>query len=297
MAAKQMHDGEVAVDVEQVRRLLVTQFPTWAELPLDLVHSMGTVNTVFRLGHDMCIRLPRVRRWADGLERELQWLPILAPHLPLAVPEPINSGSPGAGYPFPWAIYRWLEGETFARNRVGDERQAAVDLARFVARLRRIDPHGAPRSHRSTTMRERNAESRAAIASLRGIVDTAAVSAAWETSLEGRAWDGTPVWTHGDLLPPNLLISGGRISAVLDFGNVGTGDPAIDVIPAWSVFGNEGRIAFRDALDVDDETWTRGRGFALHQALLIIPYYRETNPAFVTMATHTVEAVMADCAA
>jgi aminoglycoside phosphotransferase (APT) family kinase protein len=289
-----MHDGEVDLDVEQVRRLLVTQFPYWAALSLDVVHSTGTVNTIYRLGDEMCVRLPRVQRWAGDLERELQWLPTLAPHLPLAVPERIARGDPGVGYPFPWAIYRWLEGETFARDRIGDEGQAAADLARFVAQLRRIDPSGAPLSRRDTPMRLRDAESRAAIGSLRGIVDTAAATAAWERSLRAPAWDGNPVWTHGDLLPPNLLASGGRISAVLDFGNVGIGDPAVDVIPAWSVFSNDGRDAFRDALDVDDATWTRGRGFALHQALLIIPYYPETNPALATMATRTVEAVLAD---
>jgi aminoglycoside phosphotransferase (APT) family kinase protein len=295
LAAKKMHDGEVDVDVERVRRLLVTQFPHWAALPLDVVHSTGTVNTIYRLGDEMCVRVPRVQRWAGDLERELQWLPTLAPHLPLAVPEPIARGDPGVGYPFPWAIYRWLEGETFASDRVGDEGQAAADLARFVGQLRRIDPSGAPLSRRDTPMRLRDAEARAAIGSLRGIVDTAAATAAWETSLRAPAWDGNPAWTHGDLLPPNLLVSGGRISAVLDFGNVGMGDPAVDVIPAWSVFSNDGRDAFREGLDVDDATWTRGRGFALHQALLIIPYYPETNPALATMATRTVEAVLADC--
>jgi aminoglycoside phosphotransferase (APT) family kinase protein len=295
LAAKKMHDGEVDVDVERVRRLLVTQFPQWAALPLDVVHSTGTVNTTYRLGDEMCVRLPRAQRWAGDLERELQWLPTLAPHLPLAVPEPIARGDPGVGYPFPWAIYRWLEGETFASDRIGDEGQAAADLARFVGQLRRIDPSGAPRSRRDTPMRLRDAEARAAIRSLRGVVDTVAATAAWETSLRAPAWDGNPAWTHGDLLPPNLLVSGGRISAVLDFGNVGMGDPAVDVIPAWSVFSNDGRDAFREALDVDDATWTRGRGFALHQALLIIPYYPETNPALATMATRTVEAVLGDC--
>ncbi len=289
-----MHDGEVDADVEQVRRLLVTQFPDWAALPLHAVHSTGTVNTIYRLGDEMCVRLPRVQRWAGDLERELQWLPTLAPHLSLAVPEPIARGDPGVGYPFPWAIYRWLEGETFASDRIGDEGQAAADLARFVGQLRRINPSGAPLSRRDTPMRLRDAEARAAIGSLRGVVDTVAATAAWETSLRAPAWDGNPAWTHGDLLPPNLLVSGGRISAVLDFGNVGIGDPAVDVIPAWSVFSNDGREAFRGALNIDDATWTRGRGFALHQALLIIPYYPETNPAFVTMATRTVEAVLAD---
>lgn len=294
VAAKKMHEGEVDIDVELVRKLLVTQFPHWSELPVEVFHSTGTVNAIYRLGEDLCVRLPRALWWAGDLEKELQWLPKLAPSLPLAVPEPVAKGEPGRGYSFPWAIYRWLEGETFAGDRVGDERQAAADLAQFVTELRRIDPSGAPLSRRDKPLMMRDQETRAAIESLRGVIDTEAVTAAWETSLHAPAWDGTSVWTHGDLLPPNLLVEDDRLSAVIDFGNVGVGDPAVDVIAAWTMCSHDGRDAFRDALDVDDATWARGRGFALHQALLIIPYYPESNPAFVTTATRTVEEVLSD---
>lgn len=293
MTARKMHDDEVDIDVGLVHRLLAAQFPHWSERPIDEVQSTGTVNAMYRLGDDLCVRLPRVRGWADDLEKELQWLPALAPQLPLAVPEPVARGEPDAGHPFAWAIYRWLEGETFAIDRV-DEREAATDLAQFVTMLRRIDSSGAPRSRRDKSLRVKDPESRAAIESRRGVIDTDAVTAAWETSLRAPAWDGTPVWTHGDLVPPNLLVADGRLRAVIDFGNVGAGDPAIDVIAAWSVFGPDGRRAFRSALDVDDATWVRARGFALHQALLIIPYYPETNAALVAMATRTVEEVLAD---
>ena len=294
MTAKKLHDNEVDIDVELVHQLLVTQFPSWSALPLDEVRSTGTVNAIYRLGDDLYVRLPRVQAFAGDLEKELRWLPTLAPRLPLAVPEPVATGEPGSGYPLPWAMYRWCAGDTFARDRVGDERRAAVDLARFVAALRSFDPSGAPASGRDNWVRRRDSEARAAIASLHGLLDTDAATAAWEASLRAPAWDGIAVWTHGDLLPPNLLVSDGRLSAVLDFGCVGVGDPAVDVIAAWSVFGADGRDAFRAALDVDDATWARARGYALHQALLIIPYYPETNPAFVAMATRTVEEVLAD---
>jgi aminoglycoside phosphotransferase (APT) family kinase protein len=289
-----MHEGEVDIEVELVHQLLRAQFPQWAELPLARVQSTGTVNAIYRLGEDMCVRLPRVKLWAGDLEKELRWLPTLAPHLPLAVPEPVATGRPDAGYPFVWAIYRWVEGETFARDRGGDEHQAAVDLAQFVARLRGLDPAGAPRSRRDRSMHAQDAETRTAIEQLRGVIDADAVIAAWKTALAAPAWEGRAVWTHGDLLPPNLLGDRGRLLAVIDFGSMGVGDPAIDVIPAWSVFGAGGRRAFRASLGVDDATWARGRGFALHQALLIIPYYPATNPAFVTMATRTVDEVLAD---
>ena len=132
---------------------------------------------------------------------------------------------------------------------------------------------------------------------LRGVIDGDAAMTAWEHALQAPAWSGTPVWIHGDLLRPNLLVRDGRLCAVIDFGGAGIGDPAADVIAAWSVFGPAGRGVFRDALEVDDGTWAGARGVALHQAALIIPYYRETNPELVAPARRTIEEILADVAA
>jgi aminoglycoside phosphotransferase (APT) family kinase protein len=289
-----MHDGEVDIDTALVRRLVASQFPHWRGLPLDPFRSTGTVNAIYRLGDERYVRLPRVAQWARDLQKELRWLPVLAPRLPLGVPEPVAHGLPGAGYPFHWAIYRWRAGCAFAIDRVRDECEAAAALAEFVIALRGLDPRGAPRSVRDGPLGARDAQVRTAIAALRGVVDTDSVTAAWEESLAATERAARAVWTHGDLLPPNLLVHDGRLHAVIDFGSAGVGDPAIDVIPAWSVFGREGRRVFRDALAVDEATWRRGRGLALHQALMIIPYYPETNPDFVTMAMRTVEHVLDD---
>lgn len=289
-----MHDEEVEIDGPLVRRLLSSQFPQWSDLSVEAVTSTGTVNAIYRLGEDLCLRLPRVRWWADDLEKELDWLPRLAPHLPLAVPEPVAKGNPGEGYPFSWAVYRWLPGEPWAPDRVRDQREAAAELARFVAALRQIDPTDGPPSGRSKPLPMREAQTREAIASLHGIVDTDAATAAWEASLDGPGWDGIPVWTHADLLPPNLLVDGGRLSAVIDFGVAGVGDPACDVIAAWSLFSSEGRDVFRAGLEIDDGTWERGRGWALAIALPIIPYYPETNPAFVAMAMRMLDEILSD---
>jgi len=291
-----MHDGETDIDAGLVRRLVAAQFPGLAGLPVSAVQPAGTVNAIYRLGDRLCARLPRVRSWAQDLDEEWDWLPKLAPQLSLRVPEPVAKGHPGSGYPFSWAIYRWIDGQPYADEVVGDEHQAARELAQFVAELRRIDPAGAPRAGRKP-LRQLDAGTRAAIASARAVIDSDAATAAWSQALEAPAWTGTPVWIHADLLRPNLLTAGGRLSAVIDFGSAGAGDPAADVIAAWSVFGPAGRGTFRRALGVDDGTWHRARGYALHQAAMIIPYYPETNPGFVALAKRTVGEVLADISA
>jgi aminoglycoside phosphotransferase (APT) family kinase protein len=294
MSAHQMHADELDIDPVLVRDLLRAQHPHWADLPISQVASTGTVNAIYRLGQDLYARLPRVRSWDEDLAREWRWLPLLARSLALQIPEPVAMGRPATEYPSSWAIYRWIDGRPYADELVDDEHEAAKDLAQFVIELRGMDPPiGAPRAGRKP-LRELDTVTRAAIASSRGVIASDAATAAWERALEAPAWNGTPVWIHSDLLRPNLLVHGGRLCAVLDFGGVGVGDPAADVIAAWSVFGPAGRETYREALGVDDGTWNRARGFALHQAALIIPYYPATNPGFVALAKRTVEQVLAD---
>jgi aminoglycoside phosphotransferase (APT) family kinase protein len=288
-----MHAGEVDIGEELVKRLLAAQFPQLADLPISAVQSTGTVNAIYRLGDQLYARLPRVASWAKDLEKEMTWLPKLASSLSLRVPEPLAKGQPTSDYPFPWAIYCWIDGQPYRDDLVHDERQAAADLAQFVLELRRIDPRGAPRGGRKP-LRELDATTCVAIEASRGVIDSDAAAVAWASALEAPVWDGTPVWIHTDLLRPNLLVDDGRLCAVIDFGGVGVGDPAADVVAAWSVFSQSGRAAYRAAIGVDDGTWNRARGYALHQAALIIPYYTETNPGFVALAKRTVEEVLAD---
>ncbi len=289
-----MHDGEVHIDAETVGRLVAAQFPQLSALPISAVKSTGTVNAIYRIGDHLYARLPRLEQWAQDLDNEWQWLPRLGPGLSLRIPEPVGRGTPASSYPFSWAIYGWIDGQPYADELVDDELQAGKDLARFVAELRGMEPiAGAPRAGRKP-LRELDAMTRAAIDSARGVIDYEAAVAAWEGALAAPAWQGTPVWIHTDLLRPNLLVHGGRLCAVIDFGGVGVGDPAADVIAAWSVFSHTGRGVFRSALDVDDGTWNRARGFALHQAAMIIPYYAATNPRFVALAKRTIEEVIAD---
>ena len=289
-----MHDDEVDTNISLVGRLLTAQFPQWADLPIKPVRSAGTVNAIYRLGDDMAVRLPRTQ-WATGdLDKEYLWLPRLTPFLPLAIPVPLAKGEPGEGYPWHWSVYQWLEGENATIERIADPHQAATDLAQFVAALQQVNFTDKPPSGRCKRLADRNGPTRGAIEALRGAVDTGAATTIWEASLRAPAWERPPVWTHGDLIPTNLLVEGGQLCAVIDFGDLGVSDPARDLVAAWSVLSAETREVFRSALRVDDATWTRGRGWALSQALIIIPYYRNTNPGLVAVARRMIDEVLAD---
>ena len=292
-AQTKMHDGEIDIDLPLVKRLLAGQFPRLADRPLTLVRSTGTVNAVYRLGDDLCVRLPRVSDWAGSLLREWTWLPKLAPLVSLHIPKPVELGKPADRYPFPWAIYDWIDGESYQAVRIGDERQIARDLANFIMELRCADTAGAPHGGRDH-LKALDVDTRSALDSLHNVLDSEAVSAAWTKALQAPAWDGKPVWIHGDLINSNLLVNSGQLQAVIDFGGAGIGDPAADIIPAWTIFGRAGRDTFRQAMNVVDAVWERARGYALHQALMIMPYYPETNPEFVSMAKQVVAEVLAD---
>ncbi|HEU5423143.1 MAG TPA: aminoglycoside phosphotransferase family protein [Nitrolancea sp.] len=296
--AGKMHAGELDIDAALVRRLLAAQFPQWAELPLAPVPSAGTDNALYRLGAELAVRLPRIQEATAQVEKEQRWLARLAPQLPLAIPVPLALGAPSAGYPWPWSVYRWLDGENATRERLADPAQAATELAGFLAALRRIDPGGGPspgahNSFRGAPLARRDASVREAIVALRGMLDAEAVTAVWEAALQAPEWGDPPVWIHGDLLPGNLLVVAGRLSAVIDFGCLGVGDPACDLMSAWALFSGESREAFRAQLAVDDASWARGRGWALSWALIFIPYYLETNPTGVRAAWHTLAEVLA----
>jgi aminoglycoside phosphotransferase (APT) family kinase protein len=294
-----MHVGEVHTDISLVSRLLAVQFPQWADLPIVSVPSAGTDNALYRLGDDKVVRLPRIHWAVDQVDLEQRWLPRLAPHLPLAIPVPLAKGMPGEGYPWHWSIYPWLEGETATLERIADPRQAAVDLAEFIVALQGIDATGAPspgehNSDRGVPLVTRDARTRAAIASCVGLLDTDTVTAAWQSALQAPVWRGAPVWIHGDLKADNLLAQQGRLSAVIDFGCSGVGDPACDVMTAWMYLPAEARGIFRTVLQVDDATWARGRGWALSVALIALPYYKDTNPVLAGIARHAIDQVLAD---
>lgn len=297
--AATMHADEVETDASLVRRLLSAQFPRWADLPITAVPSAGTDNAIYRLGDHRAVRLPRIH-WAAGqAEKEQRWLPALAPLLPLAIPHPLVLGEPGEGYPWRWSVQRWLAGENATIERLAAPADAAVELARFIIALHRIAPADGPPAgpgnfFRGVPLVLRDAPTRAAIAALQGLIDTDAVTAVWDSALRSPAWREPPVWVHGDLSSGNLLAMRGHLSAVIDFGCLGVGDPACDLIVAWSLFSGASREAFRATLAVDDAAWARGRGWALSGALIALPYYMHTNPTIVSNAWRTIDAALGD---
>jgi aminoglycoside phosphotransferase (APT) family kinase protein len=295
-----MHADEVDVDVRLVRSLVAAQLPEWSRLPVEPVLPRGTDNALYRLGEELVVRLPRTPRTEVALRSEREWLPRLAPHLPLEAPAPLADGEPGEGYPFRWAVYTWLDGENATRDRIADDTRLAADLAELIAALQRIDPAGGPRPgpwnvFRGQPISLRDEPVRAAIAKLAESIDGDRVIAVWEQDSSAPEWDRAPVWIHGDLDSRNLLARDGRLSGVVDWGCVGVGDPACDVMVAWKMLSREAREPFRAALSVDEATWARANAWALSQALMALSYYTlETNGALVREAERWLLEVLAE---
>jgi aminoglycoside phosphotransferase (APT) family kinase protein len=294
-----MHADEVIADAGTVRRLLQSQFRQWAGLPVVPVPSSGTDNAIFRLGDDLCVRLPRVARVNSQVEKEQLWLSKLAPHLPLRVPVVLAVGSPGEGYPCTWSVVPWIEGEAARPGALGDPVGAAFRLAGFIEALQAIDAEGgpAPGEHnffRGAPLAARDGRVREALGQLTGRIDVSAAMVVWEAALAAPVFEAPPVWIHGDLQPGNLIVNEGRLVAVIDFGGLGIGDPACDLLPAWTFFSSQSRSVFRQALAVDDATWQRGKGWALSVAVIALPYYWDTNPGMVEMALYTLDELLAE---
>jgi aminoglycoside phosphotransferase (APT) family kinase protein len=285
-----MHPDEVETDVALVRRLVTDQFPEWSGLPIEPVGERGTDNILYRLGDDLVARLPGRRRPEFALRKECEWLPKLAPLLPLGVPLPLAVGRPMEDYPYEWAVFLWLHGEPVTSERLTDLHRTAEDLAGFLAALQQIDTSGAPgpgehNVYRGCPLALRDESTRTAIDRLAGEIDAAGVTEIWDEGLAAPEWDRPPLWIHGDLDSRNLLARNGRLSAVLDFGCLGVGDPACEAMAAWKLLDDEGRAIFRSTLSIDDGTWTRARGWAASQAVGALAYYTlETNPVLVLEA-------------
>ena len=286
------------VDARLARRLVDLQFPQWADLPIRPVAHDGWDNRTFRLGAELTVRIPTGDWYARQVDKEQRWLPVLAGGLPLPIPAPVARGEPGAGFPFPWSVYRWLEGEIATHARIDDLTGFATALARFLTALRRIPADGAPppgphNFFRGGPLAHYEAETVEAIAALGDEIPRAAVERVWEDAMRTR-WEGDPVWFHGDVATGNLLVRDGGLAAVIDFGTSGVGDPACDTVIAWTFLSGASRAAFRAELAADAGTWSRGRGWALWKALIsLVGHLREGAPE-AALARRDIQQVVLD---
>lgn len=261
----------VTVEPRTARRLVDAQFPQWSHLALRPVTFSGWDNSTFRLGRYMVVRLPTAAEYAWSVEKEQRWLPRLAPHVSLPIPSVLGAGLPAEDYPFPWSVYGWIDGERATPESLADPTQFASDLADFLASLRAVDAEGGPLPgdhnwNRGASLSRFDTAVEGSLEALAGHINVRRARRVWERA-RSASWDGRHQWFHGDLSPANLLQTGGQLSAVIDFGACGVGDPACDLGAVWAMLTKEGRTVFREHLPVDDAEWARGQGWALWNAL------------------------------
>ena len=286
------------INASLVSDLVKDQFPQWAHLAIKPVQFDGWDNRTFHLGEDMLVRLPSAEAYSDQVDKEQYWLPRLAPRLPLPIPVPLSKGVPGHGYPWHWSVYRWLEGESATLERVNDLRSFANKLAQFLKALQHIDatdgPEPGPHNfYRGGALTTYDAETRRVIQALHDRIDTDEATAIWEASLV-TTWQKPPIWIHGDVASGNLLVKEGQLSAVIDFGCSGIGDPACDLTIAWTFFSRDSRESFRSTRGLDSATWARARGWALWKSLITWAEFKDTDQIKARTAARVFEAVIDD---
>lgn len=285
------------IDADLVRRLIAAQFPAWAGLPIEPIAVQGWNNRAFHLGSDFILRLPRHDAYVAQVEKEQRWLSRLAAGLPLPIPAPVALGAPGEDYPWPWSVYRWIEGCSAADAQLSPGHAFAADLAGFLSALQGLatdegPPPGAHNCQRGGNLAAYDAQTRQALAALDPGFDWKQATEIWDSALAS-AWTGPPVWLHGDIAAGNLLVRDGRLCAVIDFGNLAVGDPACDLAVAWTLFTGEARDAFRQALPIDAGTWARGRGWALWKALILVTGVSKGHPRDVADAPRVLGEILA----
>lgn len=298
------------IDTGLVTRLIAGQFPQWAHLPVRPVDPQGVDNRTFRLGDELSVRLPSAAGYREQVAKEQHWLPRLAPHLPVPIPVPVATGRPGRGYPWSWSVNRWLDGvPALSVPAAGGSTAFARDVAEFLRALWAVDADGGPPPGAHNFLRGAPVsvyadDTRRALVALAGRIDVDAAQRVWTAAVsEAAAWTGRPLWFHADVAPGNLLVpgddggrpgsGGARLGAVIDFGCCGVGDPACDLVLAWTFLDGAAREAFRDAMDpvTDEAMWARARGWALWKALIS---YDNPEPRWSDEARRALDALLTE---
>lgn len=285
--------ADVDMDVDLVMALLQAQHPDLAHLPLCWL-AEGWDNTLYRLGDDLLVRLPRRRAAAALLEAEREWLPALAPQLPFPVPAAVRRGDPGSGYPYPWAITPWLGAEVAAEGAL-DPAGIAADLGRFYAALHRPAPRDAPHNLlRGVHVATRGAALLARLPGLADQVDVRALEARWRACAGAPPWQGPPVWCHGDLHPFNLLVAEGRVAAVIDWGDLHQGEPAPDLAALWMLLDRaQHGGAWSEAGAPDAATLLRAEAWAIYFGVALCDAGRNgAGAAFTAVGMRTLARIL-----
>jgi aminoglycoside phosphotransferase (APT) family kinase protein len=287
-----MHENELNIDVQLVYELLKNQCPHWAKLPLKTIMSSGTDNALFRLGSKYVVRLPRLDGATENINKECEWLPKIAPFLKKPISEPVFKGQPDKSYPFLWTVTKWNKGNNPHFEQEKEYELLAKDLAIFLNEFHAMKLPNGPFSRRGVPLNKPalDMETRKAIGELETEINIQSVTSLWDKLSNIPYWPNEPVWIHGDLLPGNILVQNNRLCAVIDFSDVGIGDPACDLVIAWCLFNARSRNIFRENLvNIDNNTWERSRGWALSIALILLPYYKISNPVLATLARQMIK--------
>jgi aminoglycoside phosphotransferase (APT) family kinase protein len=275
--------------------LISDQFPQWAHLPIVAASPQGWDNRTFRLGDTLAVRLPSAEGYAHQIFKESRWLPYLTKHLSVTVPKPLELGRPALGYAFAWSVNEWLDGQVLSRATVRDVAALAEALASFLVELRAVPPSDGPQpgpdtAHRGGPFAYYAPEARAALRSLGA--QSPVTDQVIDEALASR-WENAPVWFHGDVTVDNILTADGRLTGVLDFGCSGVGDPACDLVIAFTYLTDDVRPLFRRAVGLDDGTWRRARGWALWKAAITLAN-PGAPPARLAEQEHALTAVLRD---
>lgn len=288
-----MPGADVPVDAPLVRSLLREQHSDLASLPLAEAGE-GWDNKLYRLGTDLVVRLPRRQAAAALIDHEQRWLPHLALRLPLPVPVPVRVGGPGPGFPWSWTIASWFAGRNAASAACSNAHETAIRLGGFLAALHQPAPSDAPSNPFRISLAGRADAFLARLQCIEPSVDSARAIVAWNSALAAPAYAAAPVWVHGDLHPGNLIVHDGVLSAVIDFGDLTAGDPAVDFAVVWMLFQPAERQVFREASGrIDDPTWSRARGWALTLGVAYLASSLD-NPLMGRIGSATIAAVLAD---
>ena len=288
----------IKIDVDLVSKLINRQFPKWSNLEIKPVEKGGNDNRTFHLGKSMSVRLPSDKAYVPQVEKEQKWLPFLARHLSTPISEPLAKGEPSENYPYPWSVNKWLDGETLTLENIDDLNQFANDLGKFLVELQSIDASGGPLAgehnfYRGGDIVVYDNECREAINNNINTFNKHLLNEIWELALASK-WAGEPVWVHGDIAPGNILIKNGKLCAVIDFGILGVGDPSCDAAMAWTFFDDSSRKTFKNALNFDEETWNRARGWALWKALITYNYNKQSNKNIADESFNIIKEIIND---